>query len=227
MLWNSCRRTTCCRSSRFAGGTGKRLWSKVLSDTPIGCLPDFGVNENFDQRSRFLAHVRATSGVDTLARKPRLHTRHASVLMRDCPGPTGAAAPRAQWVPYFCDCAARGGAGFCHPPPPPLKIRTPADQVPAGSSVIQTCEATEGGHKIPICDKVAVGAQLSRMCGWFEPEKFVIGAADSLTNYLADLRVQPFGSGGTLIAVGDRVAPIIELENGENGEGSRCQGAEG
>jgi hypothetical protein len=32
-------------------------------------------------------------------------------------------------------------------------IRTPADQVPAGSPVIQSYETTESGYKIRVCDK--------------------------------------------------------------------------
>ena len=40
-------------------------------------------------------------------------------------------------------------------------IRTPADQVPAGSPVIQAYEMTESGHKIRIADKIAAGAALS------------------------------------------------------------------
>ena len=44
-------------------------------------------------------------------------------------------------------------------------IRTPADQVPAGSPVIQAYEQDgEGRVKLRICDKVAAGTALSRMC---------------------------------------------------------------
>ena len=44
-------------------------------------------------------------------------------------------------------------------------IRTPADQVPAGSPVIQAYEQDgEGRVKVRVCDKVAAGAALARMC---------------------------------------------------------------
>jgi hypothetical protein len=61
-------------------------------------------------------------------------------------------------------------------------IRTPADQVPAGSPVIQAYEMTESGHKIRIADKIAAGAALSRMCDWNSPERLEV-SSDSLTSY--------------------------------------------
>jgi phage terminase small subunit len=106
-------------------------------------------------------------------------------------------------------------------------IRTPADQVPAGSPVIQSYEKTEHGHKIRIADKIAAGSQMAKMTGWNQPEQIQIAAADSLTKYLAQLRAQPFWSGGTFMAAAVRATRVIELENGANGEESRCQGADG
>ena len=51
-------------------------------------------------------------------------------------------------------------------------IRTPADQVPPGSPVIQTYEETpEDGSKIRICDKVAAGVQMAKMCDWNSAER--------------------------------------------------------
>ena len=94
-------------------------------------------------------------------------------------------------------------------------IRTPADEVPAGSPVIQAYEATPGGRKIRICDKVAAGAALSKMTGWNVPEKFELGASDSLKSYLTELRRQPIGADRMFSMVSDRAAPIIEIENGE------------
>ena len=103
-------------------------------------------------------------------------------------------------------------------------IRTPADQVPAGSPVIQAYEMTESGHKIRIADKIAAGAALSRMTGWNSPEQLEIGAGDSLKNYLLALRRQTLGGGGMSSLAGEQAAPMIELENGANGEEPR-QGA--
>jgi hypothetical protein len=39
------RLTTCCGISLSRRGQRKRLWSKVLSDTAIGCFADSDVNE--------------------------------------------------------------------------------------------------------------------------------------------------------------------------------------
>ena len=67
-------------------------------------------------------------------------------------------------------------------------IRTPADQIPPGSSVVQSYEETpEGGRKIRICDKVAAGAQIARMCDWNSAERVEL-SAHSLTSYLLELR---------------------------------------
>jgi hypothetical protein len=95
-------------------------------------------------------------------------------------------------------------------------IRTPADQVPAGSPVIQSYEVTESGHKIRICDKAAAGAQLAKMCNWNAPERVELGT-DSLSTYILQLRQQPIG-GGPILPLERNVTPI---ENGGNGEESR------
>jgi hypothetical protein len=90
-------------------------------------------------------------------------------------------------------------------------IRTPADQVPPGSPVIQAYEETpEGGRKIRIVDKAAAGQALARMCGWNEPEQVNLGLANTLTTYLAELRAQRIGDGMFTVA-GERTAPVIEL----------------
>jgi hypothetical protein len=85
-------------------------------------------------------------------------------------------------------------------------IRTPADQVPAGSPVIQSYEVTESGHKIRICDKIAAGAQLQKMCDWNSADKVHV-TGDTLNAYLLALRQQPFGRG-----------EVIDLENGSPAE---------
>jgi hypothetical protein len=106
-------------------------------------------------------------------------------------------------------------------------IRTPADRVPPGSSVIQSYEETpEGGRKIRIVDKAAAGQALARMCAWNEPEQLEIGATDSLKNYLMALRSQSF-FGRVDSPPEQRAVSLIEIEgpaaparNGELGETS-------
>ena len=85
-------------------------------------------------------------------------------------------------------------------------IRTPADQVPAGSPVIQAYEQdSEGRPKLRICDKVAAGAQLSKMTGWNSAERLEIGV-DTLTCYLRELRAQPL-FGGPVLSIESRKLP--------------------
>ena len=94
-------------------------------------------------------------------------------------------------------------------------IRTPADQVPGGSPVIQSYEMTEHGPRCRVCDKIAAGAALARMCDWNSAERLEIGV-NTLTGYLRELRAQPFG-GGSVLPLERAVLP---LESGSNGEGS-------
>jgi hypothetical protein len=91
-------------------------------------------------------------------------------------------------------------------------IRTPADQVAAGSPVIQSYETTENGHKIRIADKIAAGAALSRMTGWNSPERLEV-SSDSLGSYLLELRAKSlFDERAVPIE-----RPVLSLGNGENG----------
>jgi hypothetical protein len=100
-------------------------------------------------------------------------------------------------------------------------IRTPADQVPAGSPIIQAYETTEHGNKIRLVDKAAAGAALAKMCGWDEPTKIVV-TTDPLLAYLRELRATPIG--GTVLSFEHQP---LNLENEATGEESRCQGAQG
>ena len=99
-------------------------------------------------------------------------------------------------------------------------IRTPADQIPPGSSVVQSYEETpEGGRKIRICDKVAAGAQIARMCDWNSAERVEL-SAHSLTSYLLELRRRPIGDHGQptnrFTNGGHTKTPLLELENDAN-----------
>ena len=94
-------------------------------------------------------------------------------------------------------------------------IRTPADQVPPGSSVIQSYEETqEGGRKIKLADKIAAGTALSRMTGWNQPEQLALTGNNSLTTYLLELRAKPIG-GEIVFPLERRTLPLGNKENGE------------
>jgi hypothetical protein len=89
-------------------------------------------------------------------------------------------------------------------------IRTPADQVPPGSPIIQSYEVTEHGHKIRIIDKAAAGAALAKMCDWNAADRVQI-TGDSLNKYIVALRARPIGGE---VHEGE----VRELENGGNGD---------
>jgi hypothetical protein len=94
-------------------------------------------------------------------------------------------------------------------------IRTPADQVPAGSPVIQAYEQDgEGRVKLRLCDKVQAGAALARMCGYNEPEQLRLSSGNSLTNYLLELRSQSL-FGGPVLSLEQPALPVRNEENGE------------
>ena len=73
-----------------------------------------------------------------------------------------------------------------------------------------------------MCDKVIAFQTTCSRCAWISPEQLEIGAGDSLRNYLMELRRQTLGAGGMSSMSGERAAPIIELENGGNGEEPRA-----
>jgi hypothetical protein len=58
---------------------------------------------------------------------------------------------------------------------------------------------------------------LCRMTGWNEPEKIQLGATDSLSNYLLELRSQSLFGARPVLPLERAVLP---LESGSNGEGS-------
>jgi hypothetical protein len=101
-------------------------------------------------------------------------------------------------------------------------ITTGAGDVGPHDSLCQAHKVTNGhgweAHEVKVPDKLGAVQQLAKMCDWNSPDKLEIGAGDSLKKYLMELRMQPLVSGGTSIGAGDGATPIIELENGENGE---------
>ena len=98
-------------------------------------------------------------------------------------------------------------------------IRTSPAEIGKNSPLCQVYEETPYGTiKLRMVDKVLALQQLDRMCAWNSPEQLEIGAGDSLKNYLLALRRQTLGAGGMSSLAGEQAAPIIELENGANGE---------
>jgi hypothetical protein len=87
-------------------------------------------------------------------------------------------------------------------------IRTPADDVPKKSWLIQSCKRTicDGVETVEIKtpDKATCLQILNRMLGWDQPSKIALSADDTLTSSLLSLRAKPIG--GT----------VLELEEGDN-----------
>ena len=85
-------------------------------------------------------------------------------------------------------------------------IRTPADDVPKKSWLIQSCKRTicDGVETVEIKmpDKTVCLQILNRMLGWDQPSRVALSADDTLTSYLLSLRAMPIG--GT----------VLELEEG-------------
>ena len=74
-------------------------------------------------------------------------------------------------------------------------IRQSADKVKPGSWVIQSIKRNEDGTalEIKLPDKVQCVAQLSRMCGWDQPQHVLL-TSDPLLRYLQELRGTPINS---------------------------------
>ena len=76
-------------------------------------------------------------------------------------------------------------------------VRTPADDVPKRSWIIQSCKKTTGDGwesvEIKIPDKTVAVQILCRMMGWEKPAKLALSADDTLSSYLLELRAKPIG----------------------------------
>ena len=91
-------------------------------------------------------------------------------------------------------------------------IRTPIGSVDKDSALAQAYEEDGAGNvKVCLADKIAGMQRLSKMTGWFEPEKIQVGG-DTLSAYLVALRAKP---------IFELERPALPLENGGNAKESR------
>ena len=107
-------------------------------------------------------------------------------------------------------------------------ITTGAGDVDPHDPLCQSHKVTSGdgweSHEVKIPDKLVAMHTLGKMCNWFSPEKFEIGVADSLRNYLLQLRSQSvFGGTFSPTVSAATGAPVIELEAGATENGSDRQ----
>ena len=80
-------------------------------------------------------------------------------------------------------------------------INTSAAKVEADSSLVQSAEFMDGKPvKLRIPDKIAAVKELTKMCGWAQPERFELSATDTLTEFVRSIREAPRrpGHGGLL-----------------------------
>jgi hypothetical protein len=73
---------------------------------------------------------------------------------------------------------------------------------------------SDGNVEIRMPDKATAVQLLSKMTGWFEPEKLQITRGDSFSAYLAELRAMPIGCGPAVSMERGALPPA----NGGNGE---------
>jgi hypothetical protein len=94
---------------------------------------------------------------------------------------------------------------------------TGAGNVNSTDSLCQAHKHTSGdgweAHEIRLPDKLGAAQQMARMCAWNEPERIEL-SADSLTNYLLELRQQPF-IGGRVLELERLVLPLKDGANGQ------------
>jgi hypothetical protein len=99
-------------------------------------------------------------------------------------------------------------------------ITTPAGEVGPHDPLCQSNKHTTGdgweAHEIRIPDKLGALQQLAKMCDWNSAERISVDA-DSLSNYLLELRSQRF-LGGPVLPLGP---PALPARNGENSKESQ------
>jgi hypothetical protein len=96
-------------------------------------------------------------------------------------------------------------------------ITTGAGDVTPTDSLCQAHKHTCGNgwetHEIRLPDKLGAAQQLARMCDWNSAERIEL-SMDPLTNYLVELRQQPFIGGRVL----ELERPALPVESEANGE---------
>jgi hypothetical protein len=88
-------------------------------------------------------------------------------------------------------------------------IKTGALDVDPRGPLCQSYKQLEGGGcEIRMPDKLGAIQQLSRMCGWNSPERFIVDAPDPLTQLLQEIRQgrhashQPVSGNGSIVHYG-------------------------
>ena len=87
-------------------------------------------------------------------------------------------------------------------------ISTSAATVEADSPLVQSAEFMDGKPmKLKIPDKIAAVKELTKICGWAQPERFELSATDTLADFINSIREAPRRTG----------MPAYAEANGERG----------
>ena len=87
-------------------------------------------------------------------------------------------------------------------------ISTSAATVEADSPLVQSAEFMDGKPmKLKIPDKIAAVKELTKICGWAQPERFDLSATDTLADFINSIREAPRRTG----------MPAYAEANGERG----------
>jgi hypothetical protein len=83
-------------------------------------------------------------------------------------------------------------------------ISTSAAKVEAESPLVQSAEFVDGKPvKLKIPDKIAAVKELTKICGWAQPERFELSATDTLADFIDSIREAPRRTGMAAYAEGN------------------------
>ena len=83
-------------------------------------------------------------------------------------------------------------------------ISTSAAKVEADSPLVQSAEFVDGKPvKLRIPDKIAAAKELTKMCGWAQPNRIELSARDTLADFIDSIREAPRRTGMAAYAEGN------------------------
>ena len=94
-------------------------------------------------------------------------------------------------------------------------IKTSAANLEADSPLVQSAEFVDGKPaKLRIPDKIAAVKELTKMCGWAQPNRIELSARDTLAEFIDSIRE---AGGPRQLAASEHGRPLYAEDNGERG----------
>jgi hypothetical protein len=94
-------------------------------------------------------------------------------------------------------------------------ISTSAAKVDADSPLVQSAEFVDGKPvKLRIPDKIAAVKELTKMCGWAQPNRIELSARDTLADFIDSIRQ---AGGPRQLAASEHGRPLYAEANGKRG----------